>query len=524
MKLKKAVLLILALAMVFTMFAACGKKEPVKDPETSSDPSSAVSNDPSDPIEPDEDPTEIEFWWYYTSSGTNESVFRAVEDAVNEITEREINVHVNFTWIMQSDYPTQLSLAIANGEQIDWAGTMPFGATFQSLYANGSMMDITDLIDENAQELKALFGDEMMNATSVDGKVYAVGTYRPLSPSKYFVANTPVLEEIGMVEFAQNMTTWSELEELLAAISDGTSQYAIGHSAIGGNFFGDPGTAYVGTKLTDSYSWDVLGDTTGLVKTDNDGNVTLWVEDEDYIAMSKMVKRWNDLGYVYPDAAFTQDDSKVLITQGVYASCFLQSEYGVEASYAQIFGATPVVVEVSKTPRNTNICQKFNCFIPSTAVEPAAAVKFTNLLYTNADLMNLLVWGIEGESYVVNDGVASYPEGKDGSTAGYHMNDYAIGNQYLLYPWTPNSSEFRAESQVYADAHPISPYLGCVVDTSDASTLLATINGVVAEYRGQISCGMYSDSLYNEYVDKLHAVGVEDYLALFQSTLDDFLA
>lgn len=51
--------------------------------------------------------------------------------------------------------------------------------------------------------------------------------------------------------------------------------------------------------------------------------------------------------------------------------------------------------------------------ISSTTDVPEAAMKFLNLTYTDADVINLLIYGIEGRDYVKNDdGTVSYPEEK----------------------------------------------------------------------------------------------------------------
>lgn len=59
-----------------------------------------------------------------------------------------------------------------------------------------------------------------------------------------------------------------------------------------------------------------------------------------------------------------------------------------------------------------------------------------NALYTSEELMNLLVWGIEGEDYVVEDGEAAYPEGVTEDTVEYHTADFLYGNYFLCYPWS----------------------------------------------------------------------------------------
>ena len=50
--------------------------------------------------------------------------------------------------------------------------------------------------------------------------------------------------------------------------------------------------------------------------------------------------------------------------------------------------------------------------IPISAQHKEAAMKFLNECYTNADIANLLAWGIEGTHYKIgDDGLATYADG-----------------------------------------------------------------------------------------------------------------
>ena len=154
MKKKNLLALLLIVAMLVTVFAACSTTE--EQPNNSDAGTSSPTPDGGDEGDGGNDGeiTEINYWcWDVGNSGQN-TKWDLVYEAINEVTEREIGVHVNFTWVASADYGTQLTLALSNNEQIDIADyQVGGGAAFTKLLANGSMMDITELSKEHASEL-----------------------------------------------------------------------------------------------------------------------------------------------------------------------------------------------------------------------------------------------------------------------------------------------------------------------------------------------------------------------------------
>ena len=75
--------------------------------------------------------------------------------------------------------------------------------------------------------------------------------------------------------------------------------------------------------------------------------------------------------------------------------------------------------------------------------DPAKAMTMLNEIMTSTELMNLLNWGVEGEDYVVNaDGLLDFPEGKDASTVGYHLNaGWILPNQFKCTPWCTSPAD-----------------------------------------------------------------------------------
>lgn len=520
---KKSLTLMLAFILVFALFSACSKKENVTDDPST--PSSSLEPGSSDGGEAEIE--EITIWMNDSGSTGSGSKVKLVENAINAITEREIGVHLNFQWVANADYGTQLTLAIANNEAIDVATYNPATKnSFLTFYSNGALMDISDLAAEHGKEICELFGEEILATTSIDGRLYGFSTYRVLNSNMYVCIRTDVLEEIGMVEFAENMTTWSEYETIMQAILDSdVAMYPIGN-ATGQGLFGDVGALYGYTdEFSGNITYDVLGDSIFVIYTDQAGNVELLENRPEYLAQCQMAKRWMDAGYVWSDSAFSKDGSENMIAAKVFASYIVQSEYGVEINKSQSCSADMTCVELAKSYLSTTQGQKFGIVIPTTSKNPTAAMRFINLLYTTKELMNTITWGIEGETYVINDtGEAAYPEGTDSSTCGYHGLDFQVGNQFLDIPWAGLGADFRAASMENFLAAPRSVYMGCTVETAQHDTLRSTISAVVEEYFKPLTSGYYTDAYYEEFLQKLDSADIDEWITIYQAAVDEFMS
>lgn len=525
MNAKKLFALILAIVMIATLFTACSSdKKKDDDSGNSSKPSSNPGASDSGGIIDDE-PVEINYWAWDTGVAGQNTRGAEVEALINEISEREIGVHVNFTWVTASDFGTQLTLAIANNESIDLCDYYAVGGSaFSKLYAAGSLSDITELVAENAPELIELCGEDVLSGTTIDGKLYGIPTYRILNSDCFIIMRTDILEDIGMVEAAENMETWADFEEIMQAVKDSEyAGYAIGGGNAGKGIMNNNGFIYCGNKISDSYAFDPLGEIYFAIATDQNGNVISQVEMEESQECFKMIKSWYDNGYLYPDSAFTTTGARELIATDTYFSTINTSEYGVEANWGGTTGYPITAYTIQKGLLNTNNCQKFGMFVPSTATEPEAAVRFMNLLYTNAEMMNLMCWGIEGETYQVIDGVAQYVGDVDAAGSGYHRSDYSVGNQFLCVPWAPNGADFRDLGEAYFKEAPGSIYLGLTVDTSAYESLVAAQAAVSEEFHGMMVGGLYSEAVYNEYIEKLYAADLEGWIDLHQAAVDEFM-
>lgn len=522
---KKLLALLLAVTMLFTLFAACSKKEPQDDGGKVSDnagtPSSTVSDDATEP----EELTEVTFWMFLDNANSSEDTRERIVAAVNEISETEIGVTVNIKWVAVGDYSSQLSLAVANKEVVDLA-IYSYMAPMATYFANGACLDITDYVAEYGKDITEILGSKL-DMTKYDGRLYGVCTYRNFNSNAYISFRTDALEAGNVTDLFNSMTTWTEYEEVLGAIYENANTYPLGGVSSNGvaGVIQVATLAFGGDSLSDSYFVDNLGDSLNVIACSENGIVSLLQEDEGIVNAYRMMADWYGKGYVWPDSAFSNEDGFALVGANTYAGGIQASQFGIENTASQMIGADVTMRMIAPGPVDMFNFKCLGSFVPSSSAEPEAAITFLNLMFTNADVMNLLIYGIEGENYIVNDaGEADFPEGQTVATCGYRQSEWWYGNNYLLYPGVGNGGDFRDRALENYNEATMPKFFSVSVDTTDHSALVAAINAVKGEYHSMMVSGMYTEAYYNEYIEKLYSAGVEDYIALFQSEVDDFMA
>lgn len=535
---RKWLALILAGAMTLSMAAGCGNSEPESNATGAADTQqvgSTISEEGSSADDEGtanstsvvdwEDITDINV--LYVSMGPVPSGLDAVEEEINKITESEINTHVNLEIYEIGSYDQQVNLMMSSGEQLDLMLTLPGGSgSFTTMRSQGQLQDISELLEVYGQGILDTVGD-LMAATTVNGSIYAVPTYRDISTSQYIVMRTDVLEDLGLVEKAQNMTSMEEYEEIMEAVasSDKWSNLSpIVSSGAGLLIFTSGGGCIGENNFSDMSAFDMLGDTMSLVSVNPDGSdstVELTYSTDEYRAMYERVKSWYDKGYVYKDSATDPSTGSELIKNNVGFSFITDGEYGIAEAQAVECGMPVTCVKTISYPITTGSCTKFTWGVPSSAKEPEAAIAFLNMMYTDSRICNLMAWGIEGVDYEVTDGIAHYIEGNENPA--YHMTDYEVGNQFLVTPWDGAEADRREITQEIMDSTPVSAYLGFSGDLSDVTNEVSAVNNVLAEFRAQIETGMASEDVYEDFQNRLASVGADKIVAAYQEQLDAWL-
>lgn len=187
MKMRKLAAIIMTAAMVLSL-TACGGKGSSDGGEAAKDADSVKT---------------LKFWSFHAGA---EADF--LENVVEEYNSTHDDVQIEHTVVNQSDYTTTLiPTAYANGEAPDILYVEP--ATFTKYADKGMLMDLSPYYTE---ELKADILPSVLDAVTVDGKIYALPIEMETLGLFY---NADMLEEAGIAP----PTTWDELYEAAKALT-----------------------------------------------------------------------------------------------------------------------------------------------------------------------------------------------------------------------------------------------------------------------------------------------------------------
>ena len=358
---------------------------------------------------------------------------------------------------------------------------------------------------------------EYVGTYTFDGNVYGFPTLRDYSEFAGITMRTDILEELNLVEQAKAMKTWSDYEEILKIVYENVTAKG-GMAAIGMSY---PYGSYLyneNDNFADSHAIDILGDALSIIYGDQEtGEVKLVMKSDGYKFGMEYANKWWDAGYYWADSPITTEFVDDAMAQHLFFSQIHSAENGIEVAKEGAMGFDLTFVKVNngmvrtEQPVFTGIC------VPVTCEEPEAAVAFINELYTNAELMNVLVWGVEGRDYTLeNNQVVHNPDD------GYIGVDFVWGNNFLLKAEFGQSADFYEIAQRNNKESAISAFMGFALDTADMDLLLSQLTTVTDEYAKIIPYGGM-DQL-DEYISALETAGVNDYIDAIQKQLDAWSA
>lgn len=535
---KKMLALILSAVMLLSL-AACGnsegsapktteaKKDATQAADSGDDAgetdAAATTSAPEDGE--DEDISEIVVAYYCNGSATSEK--DKVAEAINEITRDLIHVEVDLRPIQAGTYNEQINLMVSSNEQLDLAPTFFFGpTTFAAMTSQKQLLPLDDLLAEYGQDILKLMREDYMETTSLDGQTYAVPVNKDMVSNMYVAMRTDILEQIGMLEQGQNLKSMSELTEILAAVKEQTDLVPMAPSGSSGSV-----TTFmpvlVSGEFSEAKTYDRLINEYIVAFTDDPTKVVNLYETQEYKDALQVVRDWYLNGYVYKDAATTQDNNYMFVANNVAFAYFFAAENSTFMDTVSQSGYDMTVVKVASAPVTTSTVNTINWTIPVTSKEPEAAMKFLNLMYSNKEIIDLLNYGIKDVHYIVqDDGVYTFPEGMDMNNSGYFINmSWEIGNQYLAGLWTGSDPKTREISAKDNENPEISSLLGFTTNSTGLENEITAVTNVYNEYIKGLGSGILDiETELPAFNEKLKGAGIDKMVETAQTQLNEWLA
>lgn len=549
---KRTICLLLAMIMVLSIvLAGCSKtaETPAADetPATT-EPAETTDNTetPEAPEETAEPALEQKTIQLMITGAGKQANSDKVWAAFNEQLQQYVpNTTVEFIDVPFEEYSEKFSQVLASGEGVDLAWTGWLINKPQNI-ADGNLMPLDDLLAEYGQGIVDILGENVVeiHRNADDGKLYYLPSWQGLvGDRRGWLVVTELAELAGDTwiedtEAALNKwrNNYSEGTEAFQAVLDQATKYLAAAKEAGklgagintGRVFG--WSMYNGTRSNPG----VGGSEIGIPFEDNTFTVIDGVASEHYKLYAKTMADWYKEGYIRSDIMSVDTSTLTMpkngeITDTTYV--FSCDPYLTEAD--QDAATADAGMDMTYLPVEENasliLGGDTSYAIPYCADEPERAMMVLNAIYSQPDLYNTLIYGIEGEDYTKNaDGTitTSYVGASPTADDSYGIQRWIIGsckNALINNGTDPN---YYADLEALESTARVNPFLNFTFDRTNVEGICASILNVYYEYGPQIDNGVAGDNweeLYNNYMAARKDAGIEELVTEFQNQLNAYI-
>ena len=439
-----------------------------------------------------------------------------VEDAINAILKEKFNATLDFQFSTWTDFTQKYNTQLTSGgaDLIYIANWLDYGLLARA----GAFLELDDLLNEYAPELRALAGEDMLNMCRVEGELYAVPAlwpeyvplgikYREDLRAKYDLPYPDSLENIeayfaGVKEHEPDQVilraTASESSNSLNVAFDTANIFNIKYPWVAGNAL--------------PYGLAANYDTPDQV-------YDYWFSD-DFVDDMKLMKKWADMGFWSKSALSDTNDSEAYDNglaiaevagmnpnkQISSANNFAKDHPDWESAYITYGEVTGVMYPGHATQNGTAIVRGTKY--------PERCAMVLNFLMTNQEMNNLVQYGIEGKHYEVVDGIYKNLDEnflyENFNTWNLRVNDYKLPQEsdVALQAMFDKYNEIGAKSKFPN----VNIYGGFTEDYSEYEFQRTAVSNVMRQYLAPIQAGLVNDvdAAVAEFRQKVTEAGLQD--------------
>lgn len=436
-----------------------------------------------------------------------------VFEEMSKLTKERINATVSQTLIPSAEYRESIERMIFAGEPIDAL----FASGFPNLVADGIYAPLDDLIDQYGKDMKAVLGDYVWKAVSVNNTIYAFPPLKDHAVHYVFQYFDGLVEKYNM-DFS-TVKELKDIEPMLQTIKDNEpGVYPLG--IIGR---GDSLSIFLPIEK-------VRGATIAGWRFDDYDTVVNFYETQEFKEYFDLMRRWNQKGFMRPDAATSGTVTDLINAHKIFLLTSETLPYFEEELHRTEDEGWKTIFDgrLTQPTIDTRSVSQACIAIAANSENPVRTMKFFNLLYKDADLMNMVVYGIEGKHYTVDEDKVhvKLPEGVPSFSKGdYYGTPSYQGNRWLLYvePGIPGDI-WEKYQEFDANAY-ISPSYGFHFNSEPVQNELTAINNVYAEYIPSLMVGDTDPAVkLPEALEKFRVAGSETVIAEIQKQYDAWKA
>ena len=502
---KKLLTLALALLMLLSVFTGCAQKQ---NTDAAPDPGQSTTDETQDAAQPQEEIVKLKLVTRCGSFADQDMV----QEEMNKILREKIGVEIELGFIGLGEYDQNVQTMMAGGDDIDIVFTSNYANNYYTGVAKGAFLPLDDLLQEYAPQSYANVPEKFWDAIRVDGKIYGFINYQIIASETGFGLRQDLLEASGID--LESLEKPEDLEPFLEYAKNADPSVSPLEMSKTGMF----------EHLRSYYGLDQIGSTSmpGAVRFDDETMTVINIfETDEFKEHLNLMRDWYLKGYTIADAAtFTSlpDQRKT----GRIAACINPIKPGIEAEWAVSYNNPMAVKALSEPVATTTGCTNTMNAIMTTCKHPDKAMQFLELLNTDAELNNLLNFGIEGVHYnKVSDNQIELV-----ADSGYCPNRaWTFGTQFLSYYLPGQDTTIWDETKAMNEESISAPTLGFTFDPANVESQIAQCASVYEEFAPSLLTGSVDpNEVLPQFLDKLEKAGAADIIAEEQAQINAWLA
>lgn len=511
---KKLVSALLITVMSVVMLAGCGSsdKEAANTKGSSSNQSTAASTESGSSGETVAADTSehVDLTMYLIGDRTPD--FDEVYGKINEILEEKLNCSLSVEFLSWGEHDTNYSLLFSSQEDFDLIFTASSWCHYEQTVALGGFAPLTeDFIKTYAPDIWNVVPEMAWDQARIDGQVYMVPNYANEFGQDVMAVRGDLLEKYNY----SDITSWDDLMAFYkACAADGiyATQSAPWYQYFQSKGYSITGGAPKGGELV-------------LYNTQNPEDldftyVTEWDGFRDYCLQMKELA---DAGAWSSDVLNSSDERQTGLLTGRTASMIWNlgscGTYAKQANEENADWNVTIVDPVASQPKKVNSYINNGVAINANSKYKERAMMVLNEFYTNPDVYDLAMLGIEGKHWeaVGDDQYKVIDESGYGvsNNCNWGWNNCEIQREEYIENRTAlddRCDELREqfESNIKAEHF----YDGFNFDSTNVSTQFAAVEAALGNYYEPLVNGLVDDvdKAIEEMKAALESAGIQDIL------------
>ncbi len=440
-----------------------------------------------------------------------------VTDAVNEILREKYNIEVEFQISDSGSYNQTITLALSSGQQVDIMSTL--FANYSNMVNQGYLMDLEEdgLFQTYGQGIQGVIDQKYIDACRVGGVLYGITNTRDYAVGRGCISvGTEFLDAIGYEAPADAEEiipiTEEELEDIFARLHAQFPDLEVYRPA---------DNDLVQQTLVDQIGGNNFS---VLLGSSDELKVVNLFETDEYMNFCKRVYNWNQLGYISKDAAADTTNVIVLVKEGVLMAYGTGGKPGSKVQESTGADKDMTIFQTREDYVSSSAVASYPWAIPISTANPEAAMVLMNELYTNPELADLIIYGIEGTHYeITEDGFLDANAGTSPDT--FSTLNWLYPNQFASTVIVGNTADLWERTTQFNEEARQSPASGFAFDSTNIATEQTAVTNVYDEYRKSLEFGFVDPEVaIPEMLQKMNSAGLQKIIEEKQAQLDAWAA